>query len=81
MRGRWDSNYFEKYDIRFKYKYMKHKVHRLDVKSDDMQEKLEIFLNELHGEIIAIIPNVKPTFQLMGATVKVDYLLIVEKIN
>ena len=31
---------------------MKHKVHRLDVKSDNMQEKLEIFLNwlrELQG--------------------------------
>ena len=60
---------------------MKHKVHRLDVKSDNMQEKLENFLNELDGEIIAVIPNVKPTFQLMGATAKVDYLLIVEKVN
>ena len=60
---------------------MKHKVHRLDVKTDNMQEKLEIFLNDLKGEVIAIIPNVKPTFQLMGATAKVDYLLIVEKIK
>ena len=60
---------------------MKHKVHRLDVKSDNMQEKLEIFLNELDGEIIAVIPNVKPTFQLMGATAKIDYLLIVEKVD
>ena len=60
---------------------MKHKVHRLDVKKDNMQEKLEIFLNELSGEVISIIPNVKPTFQLMGATAKVNYLLIVEKIK
>ena len=60
---------------------MKHKVHRLDVKSDNMQEKLEIFLNDLKGEVVSIIPNVKPTFQLMGATARVDYLLIVEKIN
>ena len=60
---------------------MKHKVHRLDVKNDNMQEKLEKFLNELDGEIIAVIPNVKPTFQLMGATAKVDYLLIVEKVG
>lgn len=60
---------------------MKHKVHRLDVKRDNMQEKLEIFLNELQGEVISIIPNVKPTFQLMGATAKVDYLLIVEKVS
>jgi len=60
---------------------MKHKVHRLDVKSDNMQEKLEIFLNELKGDVVAVIPNVKPTFQLMGATAKVDHLLIVEKID
>ena len=60
---------------------MKHKVHRLDVKSDNMQEKLEIFLNGFDGEIIAIIPNMKPTFQLMGATAKIECLLIVEKVN
>lgn len=58
---------------------MKYKVHRLDVKSKNMQEKLEHFLNTLDGEIISIIPNVKPTFQLMGATAKVDYLMVVEK--
>ena len=58
---------------------MKYKVHRLDVKSDTMQEKLENFLNRLDGEVISIIPNVKPTFQLMGATARIDFLLIVEK--
>jgi len=58
---------------------MKYKVHRLDVKSDRMQENLEQFLNQLNGEVMAVIPNVKPTFQLMGATAKVDFLLIVEK--
>ena len=60
---------------------MKYKVHRLDVKSDNMQEKLEIFLNELKGDVISIIPNVKPTFQGMGATAKVNLLLIVEAIK
>ncbi|PLX28480.1 hypothetical protein C0581_01890 [Candidatus Parcubacteria bacterium] len=59
---------------------MKHKVHRLDVKSDNMQEKLQLFLNDLRGEVVAVIPNVKPTFQLMGATAKINYLLIVEKV-
>lgn len=59
---------------------MKHRVHRVEVKSDNMQEKLENFLNKLEGEVIAVIPNVKPTFQLMGATAKVDFLLVVEKI-
>ena len=58
---------------------MKYKVHRIDVKSNNMQDKLEQFLNKLDGEVLAIIPNVKPTFQLMGATAKVDFLLIVEK--
>ncbi|USN45435.1 MAG: hypothetical protein H6502_05290 [Candidatus Woesearchaeota archaeon] len=58
---------------------MNYKVHRIDVKSDNMQIYLEQFLNTLKGEIIAIIPNVKPTFQLMGATAKVDFLLVVEK--
>ena len=58
---------------------MKYKVHRIDVKSDNMQDKLEQFLNKLDGEVLAVIPNVKPTFQLMGATAKVDFLLIVEK--
>ena len=58
---------------------MKYKVHRIDVKSDNMQDKLEQFLNKLDGEVLAVIPNVKPTFQLMGATAKVNFLLIVEK--
>ena len=58
---------------------MKYKVHRIDVKSDNMQDKLEQFLDKLDGEVLAVIPNVKPTFQLMGATAKVNFLLIVEK--
>ncbi|MCK5401045.1 MAG: hypothetical protein KAJ28_05370 [Flavobacteriaceae bacterium] len=57
---------------------MKYSVHRIDVKSDNMQEKLENFLNKLDGEVISIIPNVRPTFQLMGATAKINYLLVVE---
>lgn len=58
---------------------MKYKVHRLDVNKDNMQEKLETFLNKLHGEVISVMPNVRPTFQGMGATSKIDFLLIVEK--
>jgi hypothetical protein len=58
---------------------MKYKVHCIDVKRNNIQDYLEQFLNNLSGEIIAVIPNVKPTFQLMGATAKVDFLLIVEK--
>ncbi len=58
---------------------MKYVVHRLDVDHDNMQEKLQDFLNGLRGEVISVLPDVKPTFQLMGATAKVDFLLIVEK--
>ncbi|PLW98568.1 MAG: hypothetical protein C0591_04180 [Marinilabiliales bacterium] len=59
---------------------MKYNVHRLDVKADNMQDRLEKFINSLKGEVISIIPNVKPTFMGMGGTAKVDYLLIVEKL-
>lgn len=57
---------------------MKYKVHRIDVKSDNMQERLERFVNRLNGEIISVIPNVKPTFLGMGGTATIDFLLIVE---
>lgn len=60
---------------------MKYMVHRIDVNSDNMQDKLEQFLNRLNGEVIAVIPNVKPTFQGMGATAKVNFLLVVEKVK
>jgi len=58
---------------------MKYRVHRLDVNKNNMQTELEQFLNRLNGEVISVLPNVRPTFQLMGATAKVDFLLIVEK--
>lgn len=59
---------------------MKYHVHRIDVKSDNMQEKLEKFINRLNGDVVSIIPNVRPTFQGMGATAKIDFILIVEKL-
>jgi rhamnose utilization protein RhaD (predicted bifunctional aldolase and dehydrogenase) len=58
---------------------MNYHVHRIEVKRDTAQEKLQSFLNQLDGEILAVIPYVSPTFQLMGATSKVDFLLVVEK--
>ena len=60
---------------------MRYKVHKLEVRRDDMREKLENFLNGLSGEIISVLPNVRPTFQLMGATAKVDFLLIIERVR
>lgn len=60
---------------------MKYEIHRFDIDMRKDQEKLKQFLNNLKGEVVAIIPNVKPTFQGMGATAKVDFLMIVEKIG
>ena len=60
---------------------MQYKVHQFEINMARDREKLEQFLNGLRGEIVSIIPNVKPTFQLMGATARVDFLFIVEKIH
>jgi hypothetical protein len=60
---------------------MKYEIHRFDINMEKEQDKLKQFLNTLKGEVVAIIPNVKPTFQPMGATAKVNFLLIVEKIR
>ena len=60
---------------------MKYRVHRFDIKMSTEQQKLEQFSNNLEGEVVSIIPNVKPTFQLMGATAKIDFLLVVEKVK
>ena len=60
---------------------MKYSVHRIEVKTDNMQEKLEDFINKMDGELISAIPNVRPAFQGMGGTAKIDYILAVEKIK
>ena len=55
---------------------MKYNVHRLDVRMTKDQGKLEQFLNNLKGEVIAIIPNV----QIRPFWVhQIDFLIIVEK--
>ena len=58
---------------------MKHRVPKLEIKRNLAQDKLQPLLNQLEGEILAIVPNISPTFQLMRATSKLDFLLIVEK--
>lgn len=60
---------------------MEYKVHKLKVNMNEDQQLLEQFLNNLRGEIVSIIPNVKPIFRPMGATAKVDFLMIVEKLE
>jgi hypothetical protein len=61
-------------------KFLRYDIHRFDINMEKDQDKLKQFLNNIRGEIVAIIPNTKPTFQLMEATAKTDFLLIVEKI-
>ena len=58
---------------------MRYEIHRFDINMEKDQEKLKLFLNNLKGDVVAIIPNVKPTFRPMGATAKVDFLYIIEK--
>jgi hypothetical protein len=58
---------------------MSYRVHRLDVRKDTAQETLQQFLGTLHGRVVSIVPYVVPTFQFMGATSKVDFLLVVEE--
>jgi len=60
---------------------MKYRVNRIDVKADNMQEKLENFINKMDGELISVIPNVKPTLMPLGGSAKVDYILVVEKLR
>lgn len=60
---------------------MKYKVHRLEVKHDTMQEKLEQFINKLDGEVVSVVPDIRPTMMFLGGSAKVDFLLIVEKFN
>jgi len=60
---------------------MSYRVHRLELKKSDAQETLERFLNGLEGEIVSIVPFVAPTFQFMGATAKIHFLLVVERVS
>ena len=62
---------------------MKYKIHRLEIKMEKEESRLEEFLNGLKGEVVAIIPNYARTtfFQIYGLTAKIDFLLIVEKIG
>ncbi len=58
---------------------MKYRVHRVEVNRVNMQEKLEQFLNKLDGDVIAVMPNVRPYFLCYGG--KVDFVMVVEKLK
>ena len=60
---------------------MRYKVHHFKIKMSEDENRLEQFLNSLKGEVVSIVPNVKPVFMAFGGTAKVDFLLIVERIK
>ena len=55
---------------------MKYRVHQFNLKMTKDQNKLEQFLNNLEGEVVAIIPNLSIKVYWVH---QVDFLLIVEK--
>ena len=60
---------------------MKYKVHKLNIDMNKDQSQLEQYLNNLHGEVVSIIPNIDPKFTPGGMGAKVSFLFIVEKIK
>ena len=57
---------------------MKYRVHRFSIRMTEDQANLEQFLNNLEGQVIAIIPNV--TIKAFWIP-QVDFLLIVEQVG
>jgi hypothetical protein len=55
---------------------MRYKVHRFNLRMTADQDKLELFLNSLEGEVVAIIPNVTPV-----PANYVNFVLVVEKVG
>jgi hypothetical protein len=77
----WESFYRLTYSKVLEGERMKarYRVHRFDIDMTKDQSKLEQFLNNLEGEVVAIIPSVNPKFTAGGMGAKVNFLLIVEK--
>ena len=59
----------------------KYKVHRLDIRMTREENRLEQFLNNMEGEVVAIIPGVLPKFTAGGMGAKVFFLWVVEKLS
>ena len=53
---------------------MKYRVHKLRLRMTEDQDKLELFLNNLEGDVVAVIPNITP----FPANI-VNFVLVVEK--
>ena len=57
---------------------MKYRVHRFSIKMTSDQTKLEQFLSNLEGEVVAIVPNISIGFLWAH---RVNFLLVVEKMR
>ena len=55
---------------------MKYRVHKFSLRMTEDQDKLELFLNSLEGEVVTIIPNVTPF-----PANYVNFVLVVEKVG
>ena len=55
---------------------MKYRVHRFNMRMTKEQDELEHFLNNLEGEVVAIIPNI--TMKAFWVH-QVDFVLVVVK--
>jgi len=55
---------------------MNYRIHRFNLNMEKDQHKLETFLNQLKGEVTAIIPNTT-----WFPKTQVNFLLIVEKVG
>ena len=58
---------------------MKYKVHKLNLNPVKEPKMLEDFLNNLKGEVVAIIPDVTTQFLCYGS--KVSTVVVVEKVK
>ncbi len=69
--------------LTLKSRKMKYKVHRFEIHMDKDQMRLEEFLNTLRGEVVSIVPKNRSISlaQIYGVSRKVDFLLIIEKLN
>jgi len=60
---------------------LKYRVHRFEIRMSQDQDRLEEFLNGLEGELVTIIPNVRPHFTMGGMGARVSFLYVVEKLK
>jgi hypothetical protein len=62
---------------------MKYRIHQFEIRMEKDRQKLEDFLNSLKGDVVSVIPNNKNLglAQVYGLARRIDFLLIVEKID